>query len=223
MGQGTSLARRAPSRLGLGLLLVVVAVAPSTAWPSPAVPVPGALPARLEYELAYDDGSGGALEKVVFNLDLSSWNDWRQDITCCGPVTGYVQEQRPDGSVWSGSETWEDGLTLTHTGRQGEGSVPMPDFSPGRPSTRAEIVELPGVVLDDRVAVEWAGRLGLDPGTVVAYRTSGAVAAVEGLESAHNVEALYVVDSTRRIPIHLEELENGQLTRSLTLTRIEGL
>lgn len=199
------------------LLVALVAVVASTAQPSPAAPVPGALPARLEYELAYDDGSGGALEEVTFRLDLSSWDNWRQEITCCGPMTGYVQEQRPDGSVWSGYEEWADGLMLTHEGRRGEGSVPMPDFSQGRPYTREEIGELPGVAFDDRAAIEWAERLGLDPGTVVAYRTSGSAA--EGIHGA--VETLSVVDSTRRIPIHIEELEGGILTRSLTLTRVE--
>lgn len=187
---------------------------------APSAPI-GA-PARLTYTLAYDDGSGGDLERTEFVLGLRSWSDWRQEVTCCETLTGYVQEQRADGSIWSGYESRAAGIIETHRGSEGDSSVPLPDFAQGRPYTRAEMAAFLGVNLDDATASRWAADLGLDAGSIIAYRTASEIAGIEGFEPAIDTEGLYVVDSSMHVPVHIEEFQDGRLIRSLTLTGVSA-
>lgn len=176
-------------------------------------------PAALEYTLQYADGSG-SLARLDFRLEVRSWKDWRMVTTCCVGYEGYVQEQRPDGTVWSGYDSWQDGLVETFS-HADDGSVPFPDFSQGRPYDEGAVTGVSGVSLESDTAAAWAGKLGVAPNDVLAYRYVGGVSGVEGLETDPVANSLYVVYKPLRIPMYVEETEDGVLVRKLELLGLQ--
>ncbi len=183
--------------------------------------VTGGVPAHLEYEIRYIEYEGSKdLTRANFVLRMDSWTQWRHEQTCCGPETGYIQEWRPDGTMWSGYESWETGLLLTHNGRPGSTAVPGPDFSNGRPMTQAEIEKLNGAVQEPEAVVEWSARLGLPEEDIFAYRVDGYVS-VDGRLTGESTSSHYVFHSSARLPLHHREYQDGVLVREFTVTHLD--
>lgn len=179
------------------------------------------VPASLTYTIAFVEFEGSTdLSSATFELDVRSWADWRQVQICCGDSAGYVQEWRPDGTMWSGYENWDTGLLLTHQGRPGDLVVPLPDFSQGRPMTRADAAKLSGAVLDEDEAVYWGAVFSLPTAHVVAYRVDGYVS-VDGRRTGESTTSHYVFHSALGIPLHHREYQDGMLVRELTVTRLD--
>lgn len=220
--------RRPMGRRFLGILvaaavlgLVVVATVGTTGGSQAAAQTVG-FPVSLAYSLDYEDGFGGELARFDFDLVISSWDNWRMTVTCCDEYTGYIQEQRPDGTTWSGYVSWSEGLMKTNSGET-DGAVPLPDFSQGRPYDEADLADAENITLLPEVAADYASDFGLRSNDVFAYRFAGGVASVEGMEEDLSLESVYVVYKPLRVPIFLEERENGRLIRRLKLLQLEAL